>query len=81
MPISDLQNLEGANLGYASLLNANLKSANLKYANLIGTSLRHATLEGANLSSTKIESSQKDDIILALGIVMKDRERRAERQE
>ncbi len=74
-------NLEGANLGYASLLNANLKFANLKYTNLIGASLRHSNFEGANLWNVKIEASQKDDILSALGVLIKDKERRAERQE
>ena len=79
-------NLEGANLEGTCLYKADLKNANLKEANiedtdlvdadLRGADLRHAklkyaNLEDANIRGIKINKDQKDDLLKAMGVIIK----------
>ena len=61
-----------ANLSEANLYKANLYKANLSEANLYKANLSEADLSEANLYKAKIKITQKEEIIKALKIIVKE---------
>ena len=58
-------NLEGADLRYANLQNADLSRANLNYATLDGANLCNAILHDANLEGVATKNTQFTDALLS----------------
>ena len=72
-----LERNRGADLWEAALWEANLRGANLQGANLRGANLqeanlRGADLRGADLRGAEIRTTQKEELLKSLGIIVKD---------
>ncbi|MFA7702691.1 MAG: pentapeptide repeat-containing protein [Patescibacteria group bacterium] len=63
-------NLSRANLSRADLYGADLSRANLYEANLYEANLYEADLSRADLSWAKIKSSQKEELIKSIRIII-----------
>ena len=62
--------LWGADLREADLREANLREADLREADLQGANLRDTNLQEANLWGAKVRTSQKEELIESLGIIV-----------
>jgi len=63
--------LQGTNLSHSNLQNANLDKADLWLVDLRGANLKNANLRDSHCENVIIDASQKDDLLRALGVIVK----------